>query len=129
MKKVLFVSGVAFSITLGVVVSFRMSADALAVIVGIVSGVLASVPTSVVLVWVLRQRDRQLDAQLSQGQTGHYPPVIVVNGQGTNGYGQAQAPPMLAVGGTPGGGREFRVIGQENTESVGDLLPPLWEQD
>jgi hypothetical protein len=127
MKKVLFVSAVAFSITLGVVVSFRMSPDALAVIVGIVSGVLASVPTSVVLVWVLRQRDRQLDAQLGQGQTGHYPPVIVVNGQGANGYGQA--PPMLSVGRTPNGGREFRVIGQENTESVGDLLPPLWEQD
>lgn len=128
MKKFILVISIAFSIALAVVVGTRISSDAMAVIIGIICGVLASVPTSVILVWVLRQRDRQLETQYGLIRNGsQYPPVVVVNGQGTNGYG-SPAPPALAVGGTPSNGRDFKVIGQENTESVGDLLPSFWEQ-
>lgn len=127
MKKFLFVVGVVFAITLAIVLGLKMSSDALAVIVGVVSGVLASVPTSAILVWVLRQRDRQIEAQMGQGYSGHYPPVVVVNGQGAHGYDQSNGSP-LSVGPTPVGGRDFKVIGQENTETVGDTLPPLWEE-
>ncbi len=128
MKKFLFVSGIAFSVTLAVVVGIRMSPDALAVIIGLVSGILASVPTSVILVWVLRQRDKQIEAQLNQGRPGHYPPVVVVNGQGAGGYGNSHIPPALSTPTTPAGSRDFKVIGQENTETGGDILPPFWEQ-
>ena len=128
MKKFLFVVGVVFAVALAVVVGTRISPDAMAVIIGIICGILASIPTSVILVWVLRQRDRQLDAQMGPGgRFGQYPPVVVVNGQGTNGYGNGYMPQALAPTSAPMGSRDFKVIGQENTETVGDILPSFWE--
>lgn len=126
MRKFVFLMSAIFAITLATVVGTRISPDAMAVIIGIVCGVLASIPTSVILVWVLRQRDRNLEAQTGQMRMGQYPPVVVVNGQGTNGYAGAMAPPAL-TGGTPIGSRDFKVIGQENTESTADVLPSFWE--
>jgi hypothetical protein len=127
MKKSLIIIGVAFSISLAVVIGTRMSPDAMAVVVGIVCGVLASIPTSTLLVWVLRQRDKQIENQMGQTRHfGQFPPVIVVNGQGTNGNG-AYAPP-LPVGSSPSGPRNFKVIGQENTETMGDVLPSFWDE-
>jgi len=127
MQKFLLIIGVAFSISLAVVIGTRMSPDAMAVVVGIVCGVLASIPTSTLLIWVLRQRDKQMESQIGQArQFGQFPPVVVVNGQGTNGNG-AYAPP-LPVGSTSSGSRNFKVIGQENTETMGDVLPPFWDE-
>lgn len=127
MKKFFIVVSVAFSITLAVVIGTRISADAMAVIIGIICGVLASIPTSVIMVWMVRQRDRQFETQNGQARFGQYPPVVVVNGQGTNGYGQSYSPPALLAN-PQTNGREFKVIGQENTESSGDVLPPFWDQ-
>ena len=128
MKKFLFVVGVAFTVTVAVVVGVRMSSDAMAVVVGIVCGMLASVPTSAILVWTLRVRDKQLEAQLgSARQYGQYPPVVVVNGQHPNGATGAPGPqPAMLSGGN--GQRNFKVIGQETTESSGDRLPPIWSE-
>lgn len=126
MRKFVFLMSAIFAITLATVVGTRISPDAMAVIIGIVCGVLASIPTSVILVWVLRQRDRSLEAQSGSMRMGQYPPVVVVNGQGTTGYAGAMTPPAL-TGGTPIGSRDFKVIGQENTESTADVLPSFWE--
>ena len=126
MKRFFFVSGVVSLTALSVVVGFRMSPDAMAVIVGIVCGVLASIPTSVILVWALRQRDKQLELQTNPYRANQYPPVVVVNGQGTNGHA-AMMPPQIPTL-TQGGGRDFKVIGQENTESSGDFIPSFWDQ-
>ncbi|GAB4444814.1 MAG: hypothetical protein Kow0031_27260 [Anaerolineae bacterium] len=130
MKRFFFVSGVVSAAVLSIVVGTRISADAMAVIIGIVCGVLASIPTSVILVWALRQRDRQLELQTGgpYQRMGHYPPVVVVNGQGTNGYGSMMPPPVPALSSAAGGSRDFKVIGQENTESAGDFIPPFWDQ-
>lgn len=130
MKRFLYISGIVFVITLAVVMGTRMSADALAVVIGIICGVLASIPTSAMLVWVMRQRDKQMEMQMGAMRPfgGQYPPVVVVNGQGTNGYGSTYAPPSLTAGPPPSGGRSFKVIGQENTETVGDLLPTFWDE-
>jgi hypothetical protein len=128
MKKFLFVTGLAFTVTVAAVVGVRMSSDAMAVVVGIVCGMLASVPTSAILVWTLRVRDKQLEAQLGPGrQYGHYPPVVVVNGQHPNGTtgSHPPQPAMLSGGNAP---RNFKVIGQETTESSGDRLPPIWSE-
>jgi hypothetical protein len=127
-KKFTIIIGIAFAITLAVVVGTRISPDAMAVIIGIICGVLASIPTTAILLWVLRQREKQMETQFGNVRPGHYPPVVVVNGQGTNGYGNAHPPPALTAGATPPGSREFKVIGQENTETIGDILPPFWEQ-
>jgi len=129
MKKFLFLMGVIFAVTLAVVVGTRMSADAMAVVVGIVCGVLASIPTTILLVWVMRQRDRQLETQLTQTRHyGQFPPVVVVNGQGTNGYNGSYPAPALTAGTHSNGSRNFKVIGQENTETMGDVLPPFWDE-
>jgi hypothetical protein len=129
MKKFLFVTGTAFAVVLAIIVGTRMSPDAMAVIIGIICGVLASIPTSVILVWVLRQRDRQ-EAQYGPMRFGgQYPPVVVVNGQGTNGYGNPYMTPSLPPAATmpTSGSRDFKVIGQENTETTNDILPAFWE--
>lgn len=128
MKKFFIIISSTFAVSLALVIGVRLSPDAMAVIIGIVAGVLASIPTSVVLVWVLRQRDKQLDSQYGSMRYGQYPPVVVVNGQSPNGYGTSLNTPALTAQSTPSGARDFKVVGQENTESVGDLLPPFWEQ-
>jgi len=125
MKKFLFVAGVAFAVTIAAAVGVRMSSDAMAVVVGIVCGMLASIPTSAILVWTLRLRDKQLEAQLGPArQYGQYPPVVVINGQQPNGA-HAPQPAVLSGGNAP---RNFKVIGQENTENSGDRLPPIWSE-
>ena len=79
MKRFLYISGIIFVITLAVVMGMRMSADALAVVIGIICGVLASIPTSAMLVWVMRQRDKQMEMQMGTMRPygGQYPPVVV----------------------------------------------------
>lgn len=127
MKKFLFIAGIAFAVGLAVVVGIRLSPDAMAVVIGIICGVLASIPTSMTMVWVLRHRDRQ-ELQFSQRYpAGHYPPVVVVNGHGQNGHTNGHTPPPLVTSPTPNGSRNFKVIGQENTETVGDVIPPFWD--
>ncbi len=129
MNKFLYVSAIVFVVTLAVVIGTRMSPDAMAVVVGIVCGVLASIPTTAILVWVLRQRDKQMETQLGhKGGFGQYPPVVVVNGQGHNGANGAYPPSALAAGPSSTGPRNFKVIGQENTETTGDVLPPFWDE-
>lgn len=124
MKRFLFVVGLVFTVTVGVVVGLRLSTEAMAVVVGIVCGVLASVPTSAILVWTLRVREKQVEAQLGAGRTlGSYPPVVVVNGQAPAAGLNGSYPPALPVG---SGGRSFKVIGQDKTEGGGDVLPPIW---
>ena len=128
MKSFLLVVGSIFAVTLAIVIGTRMSPDAMAVVVGIVCGVLASIPTSALLMWVMRQRDRQ-DSQLGHGRyNSHYPPVVVVNGQGPNGHTNGYPPTPLPIGSASAGPRNFKVIGQENTETVGDILPPFWDE-
>jgi hypothetical protein len=127
MKKFIMIVSVVFAVSLAVVIGYRMSPDAMAVVVGIVCGVLASVPTSALLVWVMRQRDRQLETQQGQHRYGNFPPVVVVNGQGAHGLNGGY-PPALPAGTTAPGQRNFKVIGQENTETTGDVLPAFWEE-
>jgi hypothetical protein len=100
----------------------------MAVVVGIVCGVLASIPTSTLLVWGMRQREKQLESQYPSRSMGNFPPVVVVNGQGTNGQNGAYVPPLPVVSSTSNGPRNFKVIGQENTETMGDVLPPFWDE-
>jgi len=128
MKKFFIIISSTFAVALAVVIGIRISPDAMAVIIGIVAGVLASIPTSVILVLVLRQRDRQMESQYGSMRYGQYPPVVVVNGQTPNGYGTSLSAPALTAHSGHNGARDFKVVGQENTETVGDLLPSFWEQ-
>ncbi len=128
MKRFLFIAGLLFSITLAVVVGLRLSVDALAIIIGIVCGMLASVPPTLILFWVLRRQEREMKAHLGQSAVERYPPVVVVNGQAPNGYGSSPFSPALPAATPAPGFRDFKVVGQEKTETTGDILPPFWDQ-
>jgi hypothetical protein len=44
--------GIAFVVTLAIVVGLRLSTEAMAVIVGVIAGVAASIPTSLMVTWL-----------------------------------------------------------------------------
>jgi len=90
--RIVVVLGLVFAIALAVVVGRRMSAEAMAVVVGIVCGVAASIPTSVLLLVVLTRRERSRDMADSQAHLQSYPPVVVIQG----GAPQALSPGMPA---------------------------------
>jgi len=126
MKWSVIIVGVVFAVTLAVVIGNRMSADAMAVVVGVACGVVASVPTSLLLVWALARRGQGAasgaDGAGRSGAGTNYPPVVVVNpGYGVQGYGPSLG--MLPSPGYPAGGnppmpsgpRTFRVVGDEET--------------
>jgi hypothetical protein len=118
--RVVVVVGLVFVITLAAVVGSRMSAEAMAVVVGVVCGVAAGIPTSVLLLLALGRRDRQPShAHEHSAQYGGSPPVVVIQG------GAPQALPPSQYAGywpavTPGKGerRQFQVVGDE--ELAGD---------
>jgi hypothetical protein len=116
LKQVLLVVGLVFAITLAIVVGKKMSAEAMAVVVGIVCGVAAAIPTSVLLLVVLTRRDRQqLDDVEARSRQYGSPPVVVIQG----GAPQALPPgPQAGYWPAPQPGptvnREFHVVGGED---------------
>lgn len=116
LKQVLLLVGLVFAITLAIVVGKKMSAEAMAVVVGIVCGVAAAIPTSVLLLVVLTRRDRQqLDDVEARSRQYGSPPVVVIQG----GAPQALPPgPQAGYWPAPQPGptvnREFHVVGGED---------------
>lgn len=102
------------------VISFRLSADALALIVGVLLGIIALVPTLALAMLMLRRNQQQSEDRMSAPT--QQPPVIVVSGgypammpmgQGGNHMGfQGMLPPPTQPP------REFRVMGHEDTDTV-----------
>jgi hypothetical protein len=106
----------AFAVTLAIVVGKKMSAEAMAVVIGVVCGILAAVPTSILLLVVLTRQDRQRqEPEEDQGRQGAYPPVVVIQGGSSPalppgpqaGYWPVQAP-------GPPVQREFHVVGGDD---------------
>lgn len=103
-----------FVIALAVIVGKRMSADALAVVVGVVCGVVASIPTATLLLVMSARRERQ-QPQSPAARGGSHPPVVVIQG-GTpqslvpgHQAGYWPAPPP-----SPVSDRQFHVVGGED---------------
>jgi hypothetical protein len=113
MRLVAVIVLLAFAVTLAVVVGTRLSADALAVVVGVACGVAAGIPVSMLILATL---NRRAEASLSRGatpgmpQSTSYPPVVVIQG-GTPGP-SGLVPPYYpsAVEAAP---RRFRIVGEE----------------
>jgi len=104
MKSLLVLAIATFAITLAIVVGNRMSAEAMAVVVGIVCGVGASIPMSVLILILThrlgrREETRRLD----------YPPVVVVN-PGTQPQVDRYLPYLPPSVEQPAP-REFKVVG------------------
>ena len=107
LKHIVTIVGLAFAITLAVMIGKRMSADAMAVVVGIACGILASVPASLLLLLVLGRERRGAENRREVGAQA-YPPVVIVQGgapqalpPGMPGYWPQAAPPMR---------REFQLV-------------------
>ena len=112
----LFVAlGLVFMVTLAVVVGKRMSAEAMAVVVGVVCGVAAGIPTSLLLLAALTRRDRQrLEEAGQQARFANYPPVVVIQGgapQALPAGMQAGYWPSTTMG--PSSQRQFHVVGND----------------
>lgn len=70
-----------FGAALAIVVGARMSAEALAVVVGIVCGVAAGIPTVLLLMSLMGPGDRQpRDLDRRDAPYGASPPVVVIQG-------------------------------------------------
>jgi hypothetical protein len=141
MKWTVTLVGAAFALGLAVVVGNRMSADAMAVVMGVMCGVVASVPTSLLLIWALGRRGSGsgagLDGQARGGHSLPYPPVVVVNPGAGYGGPQYGPPPLMGLERSlsmPSGPRQFKVVGEEETllDSLPRLFPGLageWEEE
>lgn len=121
MKNTLIATFVLVVAVLAGVVAYRLSADALAIIVGVVLGFLALIPALIILVLVLRRRESEPPPAQPPAFT---PPVVVVSGypqmppsmlaqQPASPYGSLN-PPMLPA---PQPQRQFRVMGYEATDA------------
>ena len=113
MKRGLWLVAGLFAVTLAVVFGLRVSADALAVIIGVVLGVLASVPTTFLFAWLLL-RARLQPAGERPPAAIQQPPVVLIN---ANDRPSAVSTPAALPGmSTPPGTRQWTMIGDVETD-------------
>lgn len=119
MRDVLKLAMVGFAVTVGVMIAYRMSTEAMAVVVGVVFGVLASIPGSLLVLSILRKQASepiQGSGMQSQGMRNTYPQVIVIQ-PGTP--GNQSVPPLPAWPAhpqpmaMPASERAFTIIGDD----------------
>jgi len=118
-KRVVVGVAALFVVSLAVVIGKRMSAEAMAVVIGVIFGVAASIPTSLLIVAVTRRvQEREADQLRSlREQQRSAPPVIVVGptgGQAMPWFSPFQMPSMPDMEYAPAA-RRFRVVGEEET--------------
>jgi uncharacterized SAM-binding protein YcdF (DUF218 family) len=121
MKTVLAIIMAVVVATFVGVVAYRLSSDALAIVVGVVLGLAALIPTLVMVALLLRRNHQEAGpAPMYQPQ----PPVIVVSG-GTPPIAQqpqqmALPDPSQALIPAPPAqpARKFRMMGYESTETL-----------
>jgi hypothetical protein len=117
--------GLAFAVTLAIVVGQRLSAEAMSVLVGVLAGVAASIPTSLIVVWfatrtlaVMRSTPTTAPPTQSEPRVLVVPQAMAPGYQNFASYGvpanvamQAPLPPAWAP-------RQFNVIGGAELGSV-----------
>jgi len=114
-KHVLVLVGLVFAITLAIVVGKKMSAEAMAVVVGVVCGVAAAIPTSVLLLVVFTRRDRQQSSDMdARSRQYGSPPVVVIQGGAPQALPGPQAGYWPAAQPGPAMNREFHVVGGDD---------------
>ncbi|NLE75882.1 MAG: hypothetical protein GX605_03900 [Chloroflexi bacterium] len=126
LKRMVVTALILFSGTLSALLIKELSADALAMLLGVACGMLASLPLLVALLfWSSRSQrnERREPAARPQHET-HQPPVIVIAGAGAPSAppwvnGRAWLPPASQALGL--GSPSLRVLGEPMAESwVGD---------
>src|SRR5712692_9984312 len=74
----LYLCLLAFVVTLALIIGWRLSDQAMAVIVGVVAGVAASIPTSLVVAWITVQGRSALGAQASYAAAAPVQPQVII---------------------------------------------------
>ena len=82
--------GIAFVVTLAIVVGLRLSTEAMAVVVGVIAGVAASIPTSLMVTWLITRYAAA--APVREPQTNE-PRLIYVNATPPPGWPDAMQSP------------------------------------
>lgn len=104
---------IAFTATLAVIIGNRVSADSLAMLVGVICGMGASVPISILALWLTRRSSRRDETDYARQHT--YPPVVVINPATTTAQQRPSSayytPPMLEQGTS----RRFTIVGDEES--------------
>ncbi len=116
--------GGLFAVTVGIVVTQRLSQDSLALLVGLSCGVVAMLPTIVMGVFIWRRENARQQALIAQQQMAQEqrqalnPPIIVVSPPSMPGYGGQQL--MLTDQqsswgwASSQGKRDFKIIGNSD---------------
>jgi hypothetical protein len=81
--------GLVFALTLAVVIGQRLSADALALLVGLGVGMVAMSPLAGLVVFLWRREERQRTTQLASDRA--YPSVVVVSPPMLPNYGMQRS--------------------------------------
>jgi len=110
-------SGIAFGVTLALVIGVRLDQAALTVIVGVACGILASIPTGLLIVALLKKKGEQPEKNSPFPRMAQSPPVVVVT------PASLAAPNQAAIwSGAPSlplpVQRQFAVIGEEMIEEL-----------
>jgi len=118
MRRAMTAVVLAFAATLALVVGNRMSAEAMAVVMGVVCGVAAAIPMSLLILLILSRQGRQAEEPMYGrlgGQCGACPPVVVIQG-GSHAPNQLVPPSYstqtITLKPDPAQ-RQFRVIGEQ----------------
>ena len=114
MKRYLILLSLVIILATILMIGFKLSNDAIAVIVGVGLGILASIPTSLLLIFVLIRQNGGLKNPPSGLPNQQQPPVIIVNGGHPPSL--SAAPPPAAYQMDLSAARTFTVVGDEATE-------------
>jgi len=121
--RVLFtLMGLAFAVTLAVVIGLRLSTEAMAVIVGVVAGVAASIPASLIVIWLATRN--AVAGPAREPQTNE-PRMIYVNTTPPPSWPNAMSTPphisaLITPHGAPWSPRHFTGLG-----GLGDAVAPV----
>jgi len=121
--RVLFtLMGLAFAVTLAVVIGLRLSTEAMAVIVGVVAGVAASIPASLIVIWLATRN--AVAGPAREPQTNE-PRMIYVNTRPPPSWPNAMSTPphisaLITPHGAPWSPRHFTGLG-----GLGDAVAPV----
>lgn len=128
-------TGVAFAVTLAVIVGQRLSSEAMAVMVGVVAGVAASIPTSLIVVWVATRsaghrsvevsREAPVPQERPQMIVLHQPPAPAF---APAGYATAQQPGFAPQWPYIAPPRNYTFIGGAETVEVEPVQEARWER-
>jgi len=88
-KRFFSLIGIVFAITVGIIVTQRLSNDALALLIGLTAGVVVMVPLVALLIYILRRQEINRREEI-RSSSRNQPQVVVVAPPAMQGYGSNQ---------------------------------------